>query len=106
MLPTPLTLPLCHPRARSSHPEQCPGALPAGEMRHPNATPTAGDFLACPLVHKESITMLRDHRQHQCEPTSPAVGGWINAVSTLLHPARGQDAAAGTALPSDISEHN
>lgn len=106
MLPKPLTLPLCHPRARSSHPAQSPGTGPAVGTRHPTATHTAGDFLAHPLVHKESITVLRDHRQRQCEPTSLAVGGWINAVSTSLHPERGQNAAAGTALPSDISEHD
>lgn len=106
MLPMPLTLPLCHPRARSSHPAQSPGTVPAEGMRFPTATHTAGDSLAHPLVHKESITVMRDHRQCQCEPTSLVVGGWINAVPTFLHPGRGQNAAAGTALPSDISEHD
>lgn len=70
----PLTLPLCHPRARSSHPAPSPGTVPAGGIC-PTTTHTAGDFLAHPLVHKESITVLRDHGQHQCEPISLAVGG-------------------------------
>lgn len=93
-------------QGRSSHPAQSPGTVPAGGMRFPTATHTAGDFLAHPLVHKESITVLRDHRQCQCDPPLLRWGGWINAVSTFLHPGRGHNAAAGTALPSDISEHN
>lgn len=87
MLPIPLTLPLLPSQGKELLLSAAPRRCPSWGTSHPTTTHAAGDdFLACPLVHREGITVLRAHRQCQCEPACSCSGGldpcWIRPPAT------------------------